>query len=191
MGGPGPDRRLVELCPDRQYMHGWTAMTKKRIATVTGIVVALSVMALVLPVIEVRRDMGWMCAVCRSMKYEKHWAFGVRSSPTHQRSPLEDRMIRCDGPHDHDWRHVQGTGIDALGRPRSSMHGRAPPILFLPRELVEQFATTASDEEVSHFRQVMASGSVSEQEHLVESIVEKFLQQGGQPQRPAESGSSP
>jgi len=61
------------------------------------------------------------------------------------------------------------------GRFLSSAHGPAPPILEIPRELLDKFASEATDGDLDEFVRIMASGTSDEQEQLIDELINDLL----------------
>ncbi len=142
-------------------------------------------------IIPVQREMGWIDAVTASTKHQTYVTFGfdmtplMTTAPVIESSPLAEWLRHQEGDMTYDWRHVNGTLKTIWGTPVGFGHGSAPPIYFFPKELLEQFVKSASDEELRRFVQVMRRGTKEEQRAAVDAACEKELaaMSGGE-QRP-------
>lgn len=140
---------------------------------------AMALFAIVLGIgcilnIRVRFDNAWVCAICGAEHRRNDWSFGFSTSDRLVSTALERWIDGYLGPHEHDWRHVKGTGWSLLGHGISSGHGLAPPILP-SRQETDWLVAAWSDEQLRSFVQVLQTGSDEDQHRAVEEAAEAIL----------------
>jgi hypothetical protein len=124
---------------------------------------------------EVRRRDGWICAGCGSHKSQTE-AFNIIISRDYRESALEKWLKDRNHAHSHDWRHIQGDGMNVPGMVMSRGHGSAPPILMIAIDsLLDDFIKKSTDVEVRKFVDVLANGSEADQSGAVEAAGAKAL----------------
>ena len=155
-------------------------MTRRRIAITVVVFAGLAILFLSFTV-PVTREMGWIDAVTASTKHQTYVTFGfdmtplIETTPVIEPSPLADWLARQEGEVTYDWRHINGTMKTIWGKSVGCGHGAAPPIYFFPRDLLERFVKSSSDNDLRHFVDVMRHGTKQEQKAAVEAAVNKEL----------------
>ena len=145
--------------------------------------IIIAVLAILVPsfVVPVQREMGWIDAVTASKKRQTYVTFGfdmqplMKTTPTIETSPLADWLVQREGKIEFDWRHVNGTLKTIWGKPVGYGHDRSPPIYPSYGDLMKDFVSLSSDEDLLHFVEIMRHGSEEEQEAEVNAAIQKAL----------------
>jgi len=151
---------------------------QKRLIAGMGTVIIIVLGLALLTGVEVRRENGWICGQCGARRHETVWAWGGRSSTGIDLSVLGQRLSARDGGHAHTWHKIQGTGRDVYGRSVRWGHGPAPPILGIPKELLDKFAAAATDTELNELVRIVTAETSDEQEQLIDRLVTEVTTRG-------------
>ena len=142
------------------------------------VLAALVGSVLVVPVLQVCRDWGYICEYTGSRKGHRQWWLGIRTGTWHQESALET-FIKRNYPSelDHHWTCYAGTGRNIFGMAQLYGHGRPGPIIHLPPYILAQYAGIATPNEKKRLYDVLKNGTEAEKAASTEAVWEKVLQE--------------
>ena len=73
--------------------------------------------------------------------------------------------------HKHNWRNIEGTGRYLLGHAVIRGHEKAPPIYYLPEELLDMYVDSASKDEIESLIDTLKNPDETLQKDKIEKII--------------------
>jgi len=127
------------------------------------------------PTPPTRSDMVSVDTIGGSRRSRTICRFGLPSSTVTRTSPLEVRFHQLGLNWQPDWRLLQKTDRDLLGRSLGCGMGAIPPIGFLSGhpEVQQAYLQEASDEQVRQLFHILTTGTEFEQKAALRDVFDK------------------
>lgn len=138
------------------------------------ILVLAAILLIPTPPLVFRQVESQVDGVTGSMTWKTIYPFGLTTGPKHQPSPLERRLVQMGETWTPNWHFVHQTGYDIFGRACVRACGKAPAI-YSSQALLQWFASTATDDEIREFVNVMQTGSEEEQLALIDATADRIF----------------
>ena len=139
--------------------------------TIAGILIfAFGVLAIVF--VPVRQTRYRIDAVSGSMEEQTAWKFGITGAARVDPSALDQRLMSAGISWTRDWRTITVLDQNLLGITTCRACNTAPPI-YSARPAMQQFARSATTEQLREFVQIMQTGTDGEQHSTLKAAIER------------------
>jgi hypothetical protein len=128
-----------------------------------------------------RTEITWVDPLSGTIKQESVRWFGLSRTTVLKTTALEAWQRRRRPDYSPTWQFVHSTGYDVWGRPLLFACGDAPP-LYLFHSVLDRFVEQATDDDLSHFNDLLNQGDVRQIEAALEKAVEQSFSNPSAPE---------